>query len=187
MEKLPINVYFLQFRSLRLAEAVKCPHDKDDLAEVVKCLREKDPKTLVYNEWGSLGICEFPFVPVVDGSFLDETPKKALENGRFKKTDILTGSNTEEGNYFILYYLTELFPKEEGVTVSRNEYVQAVKELNPYENNAVRQAIVFEYTNWTEPTNGNNNRDALDKMVGDKHFTCGVNEFANRYMLHKCI
>lgn len=46
---------FTNFRALRLAEAVNCPHDEKDLADVAKCLREKDPKTLVYNEWGSLG------------------------------------------------------------------------------------------------------------------------------------
>lgn len=118
-------------------------------------------------------------MPVVDGAFLDETPAKSLANGRFKKTDILTGSNTEEGYYFILYYLTELLRKEEGVTVTRKEFYQAVKELNPYFSNVARQAIVFEYTDWTEPDNIHTNRDALDKMVGDYHFTCNVNEFAN--------
>lgn len=102
-------------------------------------------------------------------------------HGRFKKTDILMGSNTDEGNYFIIYYLTELFKKEEGITVSRKEFLQAVKELNPYVNNPGRQAIIFEYTNWTDPNNVDSNRDALDKMVGDKHFTCGVNEFAHGY------
>lgn len=92
------------------------------------------------------------------------------------------GSNSDEGNYFIIYYLTELFRKEEGITVSRKEYLQAVKELNPYVNSPVRQAIIFEYTNWTDPNDVNSNRDALDKMVGDKHFTCNVNEFAHRYI-----
>uniref|UniRef100_U5EXG0 Carboxylic ester hydrolase n=1 Tax=Corethrella appendiculata TaxID=1370023 RepID=U5EXG0_9DIPT len=168
-------------RALRLAEAVNCPHDRNKLSETVECLRLKDAKELVENEWGTLGICEFPFVPVVDGAFLDETPQRSLASGRFKKTDILTGSNTEEGYYFIIYYLTELLRKEEGITVSREEFLQAVRELNPYVNGAARQAIVFEYTDWTEPENPNSNRDALDKMVGDYHFTCNVNEFAHRY------
>ncbi|XP_037037460.1 acetylcholinesterase-like isoform X2 [Bradysia coprophila] len=168
-------------RALRLAEAVDCPHDRHKLTDTVECLRTKDAKELVDNEWGTLGICEFPFVPVVDGAFLDETPQKSLAHGRFKKTEILTGSNTEEGYYFIIYYLTELLRKEEGVTVSREEFYQAVKELNPYVNNPARQAIIFEYTDWIEPDNVHSNRDALDKMVGDLHFTCNVNEFANRY------
>uniref|UniRef100_A0A182P2K3 Acetylcholinesterase n=2 Tax=Pyretophorus TaxID=44537 RepID=A0A182P2K3_9DIPT len=168
-------------RALRLAEAVGCPHEPSKLSDAVECLRGKDPHVLVNNEWGTLGICEFPFVPVVDGAFLDETPQRSLASGRFKKTEILTGSNTEEGYYFIIYYLTELLRKEEGVTVSREEFLQAVRELNPYVNGAARQAIVFEYTDWTEPDNPNSNRDALDKMVGDYHFTCNVNEFAQRY------
>lgn len=120
-------------------------------------------------------------MPVVDGSFLDETPQKSLANGRFKKSSILTGSNTEEGYYFIIYYLTELFRKEEGITVTRKEFLKAVKELNPYVNAVGRQAIIFEYTNWTDPNNVDSNRDALDKMVGDQHFTCNVNELAYRY------
>uniref|UniRef100_A0A182VR59 Acetylcholinesterase n=1 Tax=Anopheles minimus TaxID=112268 RepID=A0A182VR59_9DIPT len=168
-------------RALRLAEAVGCPHEPSKLNDAVECLRGKDPHVLVNNEWGTLGICEFPFVPVVDGAFLDETPQRSLASGRFKKTEILTGSNTEEGYYFIIYYLTELLRKEEGITVSREEFLQAVRELNPYVNGAARQAIVFEYTDWTEPDNPNSNRDALDKMVGDYHFTCNVNEFAQRY------
>lgn len=87
-------------------------------------MRSKDATVLVDNEWGTLGICEFPFVPVVDGAFLDETPQKSMMHGRFKKTDILTGSNTEEGYYFIIYYLTELLRKEEDVTVTREEFLQ---------------------------------------------------------------
>lgn len=120
----------------------------------------------------------------MDGAFLDETPQKSLAHGRFKKTEILTGSNTEEGYYFIIYYLTELFRKEEGVTISRKEFLQAVKELNPYMSALGRQAIIFEYTDWTDPNNIHSNRDALDKMVGDLHFTCNVNEFAHRLVKH---
>lgn len=110
-------------RALHLAEAVKCPHNRTQLPEVVECLRERDATELVDNEWGTLGLCEFPFVPVVDGVFLDETPTRSLATGRFKKTDILTGSNTEEGYYFIMYYLTELLKKEEGVTVTREQFI----------------------------------------------------------------
>lgn len=168
-------------RGLRLAEAVGCPHSKADLAAVVDCLRRKNATDLVNNEWGTLGICEFPFVPVIDGAILDEAPQRSLAAKNFKKTNILMGSNTEEGYYFIIYYLTELFRKEEDVYVSRDEYLKAVRELNPYVNNVARQAVVFEYTDWANPEDPIGNRDALDKMVGDYHFTCNVNEFAHRY------
>lgn len=168
-------------RGLRLAEAVGCPHDRSDLNAVIECLRKADAKTLVDNEWGTLGICEFPFVPVIDGSFLDEHPVRSLANKNFKKTNILMGSNTEEGYYFIIYYLTELFKKEEDVYISRQDFLHAVAELNPYFDIVARQAIIFEYTDWLNPDDPVSNRDALDKMVGDYQFTCNVNEFAHRY------
>jgi acetylcholinesterase len=93
----------------------------------------------------------------------------------------MMGSNTEEGYYFILYYLTQLFRNEENILINREDFLRSVHELNPYVNSVARQAIVFEYTDWLDPEDPNNNRNALDKMVGDYHFTCNVNEFAHRY------
>jgi len=169
-------------RGLRLAEAIGCPNPtKGNIPNIISCLRNANASLLVEKEWGTLGICEFPFVPIVDGVILHDTPQKALLTKNFKKTNILMGSNTEEGYYFILYYLTTLFPKEEEVKVSREEFLKAVQELNPYVNPIARQAIIFEYTDWLNPEDPVRNRDALDKMVGDYHFTCNVNEFAHRY------
>ncbi|XP_021924179.1 acetylcholinesterase-like isoform X3 [Zootermopsis nevadensis] len=168
-------------RGLRLAEAVGCPCSRSDIRAVIDCLRNKNATELVSNEWGTLGICEFPFVPVIDGAILDVSPQRSLAEKNFKKTNILMGSNTEEGYYFIIYYLTELFRKEEDIRINREDFLQSVRELNPYVSNIARQAIVFEYTDWLNPDDPNSNRDALDKMVGDYQFTCNVNEFAHRY------
>ncbi|KAJ8684458.1 hypothetical protein QAD02_020250 [Eretmocerus hayati] len=170
-------------RGLRLAEAVSCPHDRHDLRAVIDCLLTKDPKTLVDSEWGTVGICEFPFVPVIDGSFLLDTPQRYMQTETFKKANILMGSNTEEGFYFIIYYLTELFRIDgtEDVKVSREQFHKSVVELNPYVSALGRQAIVYEYTDWLKPDDPDANRNALDKIVGDYHFTCNVNEFATRY------
>lgn len=168
-------------RGIRLAEAVHCPSSRNDLEPMIECLRQKPAEELVNNEGGTLGICEFPFVPIIDGSFLDEMPRRSLAHQNFKKTNLLMGSNTDEGYYFIFYYLTELFPKEENVGVTRKQFLSAVRELNPYVNDIGRQAIIFEYTNWLNPDDPEKNRKALDRMVGDYHFTCSVNEFSHRY------
>ncbi|XP_045615284.1 acetylcholinesterase [Procambarus clarkii] len=169
-------------RGLRLAEAVGCPHDPNNMTAVVHCLRETDAKTLVQNEPSS-GICDFPFVPIIDGAFLDERPSKSLKNKNFKKTNILMGSNTEEGYWFIIYFLSSIFRLEDEIMVSRPEFETAVRELHPYFNEVVRQAIMFEYTDWLSPEDGAMYRNAIDKMVGDYHFTCNVNEFAYHYAL----
>ncbi|XP_046462151.1 acetylcholinesterase-like [Daphnia pulex] len=168
-------------RGLRLAEAVGCPHSRANLSATLDCLKTINASTLVNNEVAPLGILEFSFVPIVDGAFLDESPKRSLATRNFKKCNIMMGSNTEEGYFFIFYYLYNLFPKEENVYINREQFLQSVQELNPFANSIARQAIIFEYTDWSNPDDPIRNRDALDKMVGDYHFTCNVNEFAHRY------
>jgi len=170
-------------RGLRLAEVLKCPHDRKNLRATIECLRSKDSTDLVNREWDGIvfGCAEFPFVPIIDGSFLDETPQKSLDTKNFKKTNIMMGANKDEGVFFIMYYLTELFKKEETVFVNREDFLRSVGELNLYVKSVGREAIIYEYTDWLMPTDPLKNRDALDRMVGDYAFTCPVVDFAHRY------
>ncbi len=168
-------------RGLRMAQAVGCPHSRANLTATISCLRQVNASTLVKNEVAPLEILEFSFVPIIDGLFLVESPKRSLNARNFKKTKILMGSNTEEGYFFIFYYLSPIIRKEEKVYVNREDFKKAVKLLNPFANSITRHAIQFEYTDWANPDDPIRNRDAIDKMVGDYQFTCNVNEFAHRY------
>ena len=168
-------------RSLALAAAVSCPSSEDDLESVIECLRRTDPLSLVFNETGNFGVVEFPFVPIVDGSFLDELPEVSLKTKNFKKTKIMTGSCKDEGTFFIIYHLVDMFKKTEDVYISRDDFVKIVDELNPYVPKIGKEAILYEYTDWLDPDDPIKNRDSVDKMVGDYHFTCHVNELANKY------
>nr|AAK09373.1 acetylcholinesterase precursor [Schizaphis graminum] len=170
-------------RGLKLAKAMGCPDDRNTIHKTVECLRKANSSVMVEKEWDHVAICFFPFVPVVDGAFLDDHPQKSLSTNNFKKTNILMGSNSEEGYYSIFYYLTELFKKEENVMVSRENFIKAIGQLNPNADAAVKSAIEFEYTDWFSPNDPEKNRNALDKMVGDYQFTCNVNEFAHKYAL----
>ena len=167
-------------RGLRMALGVGCPHSESNITAVIDCLRQTDASDLVENE-PSNGICDFPFVPIIDGAFFDELPIKSLQNNNFKKTNILMGSNTEEGYWFIMYFLADRFRREETVKISRADFERSVKDLYPFFSPVVHQAIMYEYTNWSDPDDGEHNKDALDKMIGDYHFTCNVNEFAYYY------
>lgn len=170
-------------RGLRLAEVMKCPHDRKNLRATIDCLRTKNSTDLVNREWDGIvfGVAEFPFVPIIDGSFLDESPQKSLETKNFKKTNVMMGANKDEGVFFIMYYLTDLFRNEETVFVNREDFIRSVEELNLYVKPVGREAIVYEYTDWLMPMDPLKNRDALDRMVGDYAFTCPVVDFAHRY------
>ncbi|XP_037510153.1 acetylcholinesterase isoform X1 [Rhipicephalus sanguineus] len=169
--------------ALRLAETLHCPHDEHQLEAMLACLREQDPEMIVNSETGNFGVVEFPFVPVVDGAFLDESPQESLAARNFKKTNLLLGSNRDEGTYFLIYYLTELFRRDESVYLGREDFVRAVRELNPLVGELAQQAIMFQYTDWLNPEDPIKNRDAVDKIVGDYHFTCSVVEWAHQYAL----
>ena len=120
---------------------LKCPHDRKNLRATIECLRSKNATDLVNSEWQGIafGCAEFPFVPVIDGAFLDETPQKSLDTKNFKKTNVMMGANKDEGVFFIMYYLTDLFKNEETVFVNREDFIKSVGDLNLYVKNVGRE------------------------------------------------
>ena len=64
-----------------------------------------------------MGLCSFPFVPIVDGKFLPNSPLAILQSGKFAKKEMLLGNTKEEAMYFLIYYLTDLLQLTERVSV----------------------------------------------------------------------
>ena len=87
---------------------------QDEISYMASCLRQVNATEMVNAEWDGIvyGIMGCPFTPVYDGVFFPDTPGKALQRKNFKKASILLGTNSNEGNYFIIYYLTEIFKRE---------------------------------------------------------------------------
>ena len=172
-------------RSLLLAKNMGCPSNGEDVRATIECLRNHKPSELVMKEWneitfgftGGIGV----FVPIVDGAFLDEHPGVAMRKENFKKTNILLGSNKDEGFYFVLYFFSKIFPKEEEVFINREQFLTSIKEAYPLSNTLQRKAIEYEYTNWLKPDDPVANRVAVDRITGDWQFTCPVVDFAHRY------
>ena len=174
-------------RSLELAfDYLGCSRS-DNMEKVVECLRSVPPQRLVDEQWVTRGILQFPFVPVIDGSFLVETPEMTLLHGNFKKCPILLGSNLNEGSFFLIYELPDLLqlnrsrmPKdafEASVLKLFHYYPQYPRTINSFGTDA----IIYKYTNWLDRDNQLWNLIGLDNSVGDFGFTCNVNEFAQTY------
>ena len=70
-------------------------------------------------EWDKIavGLCAFPFVPIVDGDFLPTNPATILASGHFPRREILVGTNQDEGSYFLIYYLLDLLKLTENVSM----------------------------------------------------------------------
>eukprot|EP00095_Tigriopus_kingsejongensis_P010296 maker-scaffold148_size310697-snap-gene-0.17 protein:Tk10296 transcript:maker-scaffold148_size310697-snap-gene-0.17-mRNA-1 annotation:"acetylcholinesterase 1" len=172
-----------KLRAMRLAELLNCPHSENEISYMVDCLRNANATEMVNKEWDGIvfGIMGCPFTPVFDGVFLPESPAKALEKKHFKNTNILLGTNRNEGYYFIMYYLTDVFKIGGNITIRRKDFEVLVKELNLYVKTVGIHAITYEYTSWLKPNQTREMMEALDMMVGDYQFTCPTIEFADRY------
>lgn len=174
-----INRREAAIRALRLAEAVKCP--TSPLGDVIACLRRTDPEVLVNSEGFTSGFCEFAFVPIVDGSFLPEHPEEAMQAGNFKPTNLLVGSNSDEGYFYLTYFLNDYFGLRENPRVTRQMFLEAIPQLHARHTTVARSAIAYEYTDWLNAADSSANREAIDEMAGDRQFTCGVHLMAERY------
>jgi hypothetical protein len=71
--------------------------DKVHTSEAVPCLR-----TVAFEEINrAVNISGIgPWVPVMDGDFIQDYPTNQLRDGRFVKAPVLIGSNSDEGAYF---------------------------------------------------------------------------------------
>lgn len=64
----------------------------------MSCMRAVDAKTISVQQWNSyFGILGFPSAPTIDGVFLPKHPLDLLREGDFQDTEILIGSNQDEG------------------------------------------------------------------------------------------
>lgn len=66
--------------------------------EVMNCMRAVDAKTISAQQWNSYsGILGFPSTPTIDGVFLTKHPMDMLKESDLEDTEILLGSNRDEG------------------------------------------------------------------------------------------
>ena len=173
-------------RSLEMAITyLGCPSG-DDMQSVVDCLKAIGPKQLVTNQWVAQGIMQFPFLPVIDGTFLPESPTEALRRGSFKKCPILLGSNENEASFFVIYEIDELGLDHNNLT--REHFKMSMHSLfnyypqYPHSINAFgMEAIKYQYSPWQDKDNRFQNARALDMAASDCHFVCHVNRFAKIY------
>ncbi|XP_078058761.1 cholinesterase-like [Mustelus asterias] len=168
-------------RAVILASRLECPCSND--TELVSCLRGKHPQEIVEKSLGILTdnlLSGCVFTPVIDGDFLTDQPEELIQMGNFKQLQILAGVNKHEGSYFLLYEAPG-FKKDTDSLITREEFLQGVKMSFPEAGDIGLEAIVLQYTDWTDENNATKNRDALIDVAGDCNFICPLMDFANKF------
>lgn len=164
-------------RSKKFLEAVGCTQQNTD--ELLHCLRGLNASFIRDNEWVDDRFMVFPWAPTVDGEFLPDTPYRMLKSGRFQKKEALLGVNRDEGTYWIVYALPG-FHKDHASLQNRSMYQDGVDQIawDVSEERRTQIKALYEVRggeDWAA------NRDSLDKVCGDRSFTCPTEELAEIY------
>ncbi|XP_048397708.1 cholinesterase-like isoform X1 [Stegostoma tigrinum] len=168
-------------RATVLASRLECPYSNE--TELVSCLRGKHPQEIVEKSIAILTdnlLAGCVFLPVVDGDFLTGLPEELIQMGNFKQIQILTGVNKHEGSFFLVYEVPG-FKKDTESLITREEFLHGARMSFPEAGDIGLEAVIFQYTDWTDENNATKNRDALVDLAGDYNFVCPLMDFANKF------
>ncbi|GFS20513.1 carboxylic ester hydrolase [Elysia marginata] len=178
-------------RSKLLAKKLGCDPENQDRA-VLDCLRKVPAKAFTQKESEiTEGYAQFPFVPVVDGTFLTKSPQEYLAEGNFKKIPLLMGSNTNEGTWLLVYQEPALFNINTSSLINSEKHSHVMDRLFRYHpqwpvelGQVAKDAVKFQYTDWVHPHDQVALREEVEQAVGDFHFVCGVVDMATTVAAH---
>lgn len=176
-------------RSLQLAKSMGCDiaDAHNQIEDVISCLQTKDPLRMSNIMWSLQDDYNWvtPILITIDNYFLRQHPKHSIAAGDFKKTSILLGGNKNEGVYFLIYGIPQMFywklPNE---TISEKDYIDVVQLLSRSDKQIVTDTVNFEYGVPQKFGERERNREILDDMLGDADFVCPVVDFARDYRKH---
>jgi len=164
-------------RSQAFFENVDCK--LEETPALLACLRDLDVEVILNNEWVDGNFMVFPWAPTVDGDFLVDTPYNMLKSGRFQRKDSLLGVNRDEGTFWILYSLPG-FSKDSASLHNYTMFLNGVDQIAWDLTDFQRRRIKDLYTVHAG-MDMDANRDVLDKVCGDRSFTCPTEELTEIY------
>uniref|UniRef100_A0A3B4A6S9 Carboxylic ester hydrolase n=1 Tax=Periophthalmus magnuspinnatus TaxID=409849 RepID=A0A3B4A6S9_9GOBI len=98
------------------------------------------------------------------------------------KKDLLIGLNQNEGSFFLPYGAPGFSLNGQSL-ISRAQFLEGIPIVLPQAGTAVREAAIFQYTDWTDENNMTKNRDHMSSLVADYMFVCPVLEFIQKWWM----
>ncbi|XP_035694717.1 cholinesterase 1-like [Branchiostoma floridae] len=150
-------------KAMAFSESLGCPTDQGTAA-LLTCLRSQDAQQFATFT---------NFYPVKDTGFIPANPAQALEDGMFKRADILIGTNENEFVFFLSFFGIPGFSVGSESPPDREQFIQAINiGLAGPLNELALEAIEFQYTDWLNPDSDTRYRDILEAARADYSFGC---------------
>ena len=137
----PLN---LKMQALKFAEIMNCPQSWQPFVE---CLRNKSAEELEAKQWEvskNIGT----FSPVIDGKFLSDDPLVLLNSGKIKDANIMAGTTTDEGEYFLIYFYQDFFLPErlwDPAPMNRSSFLELVSRIIESKDRLKIDATLYTY------------------------------------------
>lgn len=91
----------------------------------------------------------------------------------------MIGLNKDEGTCFLVYGSPGFSITGQSL-ISRRDFLAGVNLTLTNAHSIIKEAVIFEYTDWTDKESRMKNRDSIGQLVGDQMFVCPVVDFANK-------
>ena len=155
----------LKYHTLDLAGIMNCPIS--NWSVVVECLRNKNAKDLEEKQWllnnGNIGT----FLPTVDGNFLQDYPQKLINSGKIKHADVMAGTTTDEGEFFLVYFYQNYFLPNRlwnPVPLNRSSFLEVVSQITGYKTGLEMELVLYTYEKANLQSKRGSYTDILDDL-----------------------
>lgn len=166
-------------KAMELAELANC--NRSDVIlnprRLQTCLQEV-PASLLNDTNVKVKLLQpltFSFVPTVDNYFISETPHELISQGKFKKTEVIIGTDKNDGGTFVPIYFPEYF-KRGFPTIQ--QIVDITKLMYSELSDAQLAAVILKYFGTLNPYHIKDATIEAGYMIGDTGFLCPSLYFA---------
>lgn len=157
----PLN---LKIHTVSFARIMNCP---SDWKPMVECLRNKTAEELEAKQWELENNNIGTFSPVIDGNFLQGEPSVLLNSGKIKDANIMAGTTTDEGEFFLVYFYQDIFLPErlwDTPSLNRSEFLEVVSRIIESKDSLKTEAVLYTYERSVLPSDRGNYTDILDDL-----------------------
>ncbi|KAG1682984.1 Acetylcholinesterase [Nymphon striatum] len=177
------EVAYADAKAMQLAEFANC--DKSDFhanpKRLVQCLKNVSTKTLA-DAVSKIKLPlpqTFAFAPTLDNHFISDTPYNLLNEGNFKKAEVIIGTTkTEGGGLMKMIYFKEYFV-DEFPTVEQLHQIPS--QMYPYLEDTQLKEIGLQYYGDQDIKCRKNGTIIASHLIADTGFICPSVEFADAF------
>ncbi|XP_071097931.1 cholinesterase-like [Haliotis cracherodii] len=171
-----------RYNALKLAELNGCPSATDE--DLFNCFKNTDIQTLVDSQ-AMIMSRGYPFVPVIDGLFLPDSPTAILKSGNHKNTSIIVGVMEDESTLFMNPIVAEMLsptPVPDSLTLTEPEYESILQIIfNASDITQFKRNLTMYYESLETPGVTVDYVSLLNRLWSDVDYKCPVIDFLHYY------